>query len=230
MSKSNAVEDNKAFVATILALEVQIKNAEDAAFAAEHFANFHAANQFRRSSSTPSCAPALDEPLPPHLKALVGEYQAATESVLDKLIEHDGYDIAYEEVGCGQGKTEWMIRSLIYKDRENVDQAMSVSRKQVERCDGMGTKTLYIFGSQYMDLFLSMIKRRHIPRKELDDVLRQMVRQLDTAIAARQTVHDWHKLLPAADVRVKDNNGHEHFLNKLKSLRQAISRRLQGSE
>ena len=65
MTKTNAVEDNKAFAAAILALEAQIKNAEDAAFVAEHFANYHAANQFLRNSSTPNSAPALDEPLPP---------------------------------------------------------------------------------------------------------------------------------------------------------------------
>lgn len=160
----------------------------------------------------------------------MGEYRAANAFVLEKLIEHGGFDRAYEEVECGQGKTQLVIRSLIYKDRENVDQAMSVSRKQVERYGGMSTNTPYIFGSQYMDLFQSMIKRGRMSCKELDDVLRQMARHLDTAIAARQTVHDWHKLLPAADVRVKDNNGHEHFLNKLKSLRQAISRKLQRSE
>jgi hypothetical protein len=165
MTIFSTVDGNKAFIAAIVALEAQTTSAEDAAFVAEHFSYLYVASQFRSTSRTPTSAPALDESLPPKLRALVGEYQSANEFVLKNLIDHGAFDLAYEEVECGQGKTEWHIRSLVYKDRENLDQVMAVQRKHVEMYDGMSTNTPYILGSQYTDLLVSTIKRGTSPVK-----------------------------------------------------------------
>jgi hypothetical protein len=45
--------------------------------------------------------------------------------------------------------------------------------------------------------------REHLSRGAINVVLSQLDSQLEVAIAARQTVYDWHKLLPAEDVRVR---------------------------
>ncbi|KAM0711210.1 hypothetical protein Q7P35_001949 [Cladosporium inversicolor] len=230
MTETSCVEDNKAFIAAILALEALIRNEEDAAFAAEHFSEILATQRFR-SDTIPNrkstSAPALDEPLPLELRALVDKYHAANEFVLEKLIEHGGFDLAYDEVNDGRNETKWRVRSLVHKDRDNVDQAMTVQYKQAKTCDGRSGNVPYIFGNQYLDLFYSMIRRQHLSRGALGVVLGQIAGQLEIAIAARQTLHDWHVLLPAADVRVKDNHSHAVFLHKLKILRQAISRQIQ---
>lgn len=232
MTETSSVEDNKAFIAAILALEALIRNEEDADFAAEHFSEILATKRFR-SDPPPNrksvSAPALDEPLPPELRALVDKYHAANEFVLEKLIEHGGFDLAYDEVNTGRNETKWRVRSLVYKDRDNVDQAMTVQYKQVRTCDGKGGNVPYIFGSQYLDLFYSMICRQHLSRGALDVILGQIASQLEVAIAARQTLYDWHMLLPAADARFRNNHSHGVFLGKLKSLKEAISRQVQRS-
>lgn len=232
MTETSSVEDNKAFIAAILALEALIRNEEDAAFAAEHFSEILATKRFRsdpRPNRKSTSAPALDEPLPPELKALVDKYHSANELILEKLIEHGGFDLAYDEVNDGRNETEWRVRSLVCKDRENVDQAMAVQYKQVKTCDGRSGNVPYIFGNQYLDLFYSMIRRKHLSSGALEVVLDQIASQLEIAIAARQTLYDWHMLLPVEDLRVKDNHSHGVFLHKLKILRQAISRQSQRS-
>ena len=116
MTETSSVEDNKAFIAAILALEALIRNEEDAAFAAEHFSEILATKRFRADPFTnrkSSSAPVLNEPLPPELRALVDKYHSANEVVLEKLIEYGGFDFAYDEVDNGQNEPEWHIRSLI---------------------------------------------------------------------------------------------------------------------
>lgn len=106
---------------------------------------------------------------------------------------------------------------------------MKVDYKQVERHDGANFDMPYIFGGQYIDLFYSMVARKELSPDLLSNALHQISGQLDIAIAARSTVHEWHKLLPAAEARVKDNDSHGDFLDKLKRLREAISRQMHQS-
>lgn len=230
MTNTSCVEDHEAFIAAILALEAHIRSPEDAAFAVEHFSEVLATKRFRpdpRNKPTSTSSPELNEPLPPGIRTLVDEYHTANKIILEKLIKHGGFDLAYDEVSNGHNETEWRVRSLVYKDRPNVDQVMTVQYKQVERCDGRKSDVPYIRGGQYADLFYSMLMRQHLSRGAIDVVLRQIDCQLEIAIAARQTVYDWHKLLPAEDVRVRGMHSHGVFLEKLKRLREAISQQMQ---
>lgn len=233
MTNNSSVEDNEAFIAAILALEAQIRSPEGAAFVVEHFsellASKHSRPDPRNNPTSTFSPPGLGEPLPPKLRTLVDEYHTANKLILEKLIEHGGFDLAYEEVNSGQNVTEWRVRSLIYKDRPNVDQVMTVQYKQVERCDGSKADVPHIRGGQYIDLFYSMLMREHLSRGAINVVLSQLDSQLEVAIAARQTVYDWHKLLPAEDVRVRGMHGHGVFLHKLKILREVVSQKLRGS-
>jgi len=130
MAQGTSVENNTAFIDAIVALEAQIRTPEDVAFAVRHFSNLLTTNQFPSDF-----APELDDPLPTEFGELVGDYHSANEYVMSKLIEHGGFGPAYEEVDNGQNGTEWRIRSLVYKDRNNVDEAMDVHRKQVKGSD-----------------------------------------------------------------------------------------------
>jgi hypothetical protein len=229
MTNNSSVEDDEAFIAAILALEAQIRSPEGAAFVAEYFSELLASKHSRpdpRNNPTSTSSPGLGEPLPPKLRTLVDEYHTANKLILEKLIEHGGSDLAYEEVNNRQNATEWRVRSLVFKDRPNVHQVMTVHYKQVERCDGSRADVPHIRGGQYIDLFYSMLMRQHLSRGELNIVLSQIDSQLQVAIAARQTVYDWHKKLPAGDVRVRGMHGHGVFLQKLKILREVVSQKL----
>lgn len=232
MTNTSSVEDDEAFIAAILALEAQIRSPEGAAFVVEHFSELLASKHSRpdpRNSPTPtSSPPGLGEPLPPKLRTLVDNYHTANKLILEKLIEHGGFDLAYGEVNNRQNVTEWRVRSLVFKDRPNVDQVMTVHYKQVDRCDGSKADVPYIRGGQYIDLFYSMLMRQHLSRDAINIVLSQLDSQLQVAIAARQTVYDWHKKLPAEDVRVRGIHGHGVFLHKLKILREVVSQKLRG--
>jgi len=220
MTIPGSVENNTAFMDAIITLEAQITSLEFATIAAEHFSDL-LADKFGPL--------ALNEPLPPKLRALVGEYHTANRRVLERLIEHGGFDLAYEEVNDGpdEAEAEWRVRSLVYTDRKDGDQAITVEHKQVKKGNGTSENISYILSQHYIGLFYCMIDRGHISGVDLKSVFGEIGSPLDVAIAGRQKVYDWHKRLPVEDDRFKKNRGHGEFLDKLKVLREAISQELQ---
>ena len=75
-----------------------------------------------------------------------------------------------------------------------------------------------------------MMQRRHLFRGRSNVVLRELANQLEVAIAARQTVHGWHELLPVEDDRIGEgNHGHGMFSDRLQELREAISEEMRIS-
>lgn len=161
--------------------------------------------------------PTHGERLPDELKDLISEYQDATFFVLDVLLLHGGFDKTFND----RGKLE----SLSFKRGRNV-YSMPVRRERFRDYNGMKLDIPYITSSQYMDLYFSMLRSGYLISASIDATLHQIYDMLLVAINSRAAVHDWHLLLPSSDSRVANNPKHAAFLERLRSLRDAIARRL----
>lgn len=165
----------------------------------------------------PTYSPAHGERLPDELKSLISEYQDANFFILSKLIDKGGFKKILGDKG--------ELQSLSFKRGRN-DYSMTVRRERFFDYNGMDLDIPYVTSSQYMDLYFSMLCSDYLTSASIDATLHQIYDMLLVAINSRAAVHDWRLLLPSSDSRVANNPKHAAFLERLRSLRDAIARRL----
>ena len=158
------------------------------------------------------------ERLPHEMAQLVGPYQDSSCAVLSLLIKHGGYN---HSPGLDKSRNGIpLVREMNYYDYSGNARSMVVQREITRDQNGCSINIPYVTCHQYFHLYNSML---HIRPCNIRAILRELLAQLQPAIANRAAVQKWYESLPVDDERVACNPRHSNFLTVLRSLEHFIA-------